>query len=135
LGSFLKITEAAQNFGPLFSTNEFLYKFWPKNGCVGYVLGVFSNTHLVTLLSGLAQGCQMVSFHTKNPNLGKFWNALDWKMLIYFATIWNISRTFGIFQDHMVPFVFIWYIFSGFGIMYQEKSGNTGLAFAHSQRV
>jgi hypothetical protein len=23
--------------------------------------------------------------------------------------------------------VFIWYIFSGFGIMYNEKSGNTGL--------
>jgi hypothetical protein len=22
------------------------------------------------------QGCQMVSFQTKNPNLGKFWRAL-----------------------------------------------------------
>jgi hypothetical protein len=28
------------------------------------------------------QGCQMVSFQTKNPNLGKFWRALEWKMLI-----------------------------------------------------
>jgi hypothetical protein len=27
----------------------------------------------------------------------------------------------------LVHFVFIWYIFSGFGIMYQEKSGNPGL--------
>jgi hypothetical protein len=36
----------------------------------------------------------------------------------------NISRTFGIFKDHMVHFVFIWYIFSGFGIINQEKSGN-----------
>jgi hypothetical protein len=26
--------------------------------------------------------------------------------------------------DHWVHFVFIWYIFSGFGIMYLEKSGN-----------
>jgi hypothetical protein len=28
---------------------------------------------------GLAgkQGCQMVSFQTKNPNLGKFWRALE----------------------------------------------------------
>jgi hypothetical protein len=26
------------------------------------------------------QGCQMVSFQTKNPNLGKFWRAWDWKM-------------------------------------------------------
>jgi hypothetical protein len=25
----------------------------------------------------------MVYFQTKNPNLGKFWTALDWKMLIY----------------------------------------------------
>jgi hypothetical protein len=35
-------------------------------------------------------------------------------------------RTFGIFYEHLVHFVFIWYIFSGFGIMYQEKSGNPG---------
>jgi hypothetical protein len=26
----------------------------------------------------------------------------------------------------MVYFVLIWYIFGGFGIMYKEKSGNTG---------
>jgi hypothetical protein len=36
---------------------------------------------------------------------------------------------FGIFNGHLgyfilVHFVFIWYIFSGFGIMYREKSGN-----------
>jgi hypothetical protein len=28
------------------------------------------------------------------------------------------------YYDHLVHFVLIWYIFSGFGIMYQEKSGN-----------
>jgi hypothetical protein len=39
---------------------------------------------------------------------------------------WNIVWRFGIFYGHLVHFVFIWYIFSGFGIMYQEKSGNTG---------
>jgi hypothetical protein len=38
--------------------------------------------------------------------------------------IWNILQTFGIFYDHLVHFVFVRYIFSGFGIMYQEKSGN-----------
>jgi hypothetical protein len=27
--------------------------------------------------------CQMVSFQTKNPTLGKFGRALDWKMFIY----------------------------------------------------
>jgi hypothetical protein len=34
---------------------------------------------------------------TKNPNLGKFWKASDWKMLIYFMAIWNSLRTFGVF--------------------------------------
>jgi hypothetical protein len=35
-----------------------------------------------------------------------------------------ILQTYGIFYDHCVHFVFIWYISPGFGIMYQEKSGN-----------
>jgi hypothetical protein len=42
----------------------------------------------------------MVCFQTKNPNLGKFWIALYWKMLIYFMAICNISMTFGVFKDH-----------------------------------
>jgi uncharacterized membrane protein len=66
----------------------------------------------------------MVSFQTKNPNLGKFWRALNSKMSIYFMAIWNILQTFGIFYDHLVHFVFIWYIFSSLGNVYQEKSGN-----------
>jgi hypothetical protein len=32
----------------------------------------------------------MVYFQTKNPNLGKFWRAIDWKMFIYFMDIWNM---------------------------------------------
>jgi hypothetical protein len=36
------------------------------------------------------QGCQMVYFQTKNPNLGQFWNALDWRMVIYFMAICDI---------------------------------------------
>jgi hypothetical protein len=66
----------------------------------------------------------MVSLQTKNPNFGKFYRALDGKMLIYFRAIWNILWIFGIFYDHLVHFVFIWDIFSVFGIMYLEKSGN-----------
>jgi hypothetical protein len=50
----------------------------------------------------------MVSFQTKNPSLGKFRKALDWKILIYFMAIWDILQTF---YDHLVHFVFIWYIF------------------------
>jgi hypothetical protein len=42
------------------------------------------------------QGCQMVSFQTENPNLGKFWRALERRMLIYFMTILNILRPFAI---------------------------------------
>jgi hypothetical protein len=53
----------------------------------------------------------MVSFQTKNSNLGKFWRALDGKMLIYFMAIWYILHPFGIFYDHLVHFVIIWYIF------------------------
>jgi hypothetical protein len=43
----------------------------------------------------------MVYFQAKNPNLGKFWNALEWKMLVYFKTIWNILWPFGIIYDRL----------------------------------
>jgi hypothetical protein len=69
----------------------------------------------------------MVYFQTENPNLGKFWRALDWKMLINFTDNCTTLQTFGIFYDHLVIFVFVWYIFSGVGIMNQEKSGNPAL--------
>jgi hypothetical protein len=72
------------------------------------------------------QGCQMVYFQMQNSNLDKFWRTLDWKMLMYFMDIWNISRTFGIFYDRLVHFVFILVHISGFGIVHQEKSGNPG---------
>jgi hypothetical protein len=66
----------------------------------------------------------MVCVQNKSPNLGKFLRALDWKMFIYLIAIWNILWRLGIFYDHLVHFVFIWYIFPGLVIMYQEKSGN-----------
>jgi hypothetical protein len=81
---------------------------------------------LCSQLSGAKQGCQMVYFQTKNPNLGKFWRVLQWKMLVY--------------QDHLEHFPAIWYIyfmalwymlwsfgiFSPFWYIYREKSGNPG---------
>jgi hypothetical protein len=36
--------------------------------------------------------------------LGKFWRALDRKMLIYFMPIWNILQTFGTFCVQLVHF-------------------------------
>jgi hypothetical protein len=50
------------------------------------------------------QSCQMVYFQTKNPNLGKFWRALEWIMWVYFMTIWNTLWPFGIFS----PFGYVW---------------------------
>jgi hypothetical protein len=75
---------------------------------------------------GRNQGCQMVYFQTKNPNLGKFWRVLQWKMLVYFFTIWSILRPIGIFYGHLVYFVVIWYTLPHFGILCQEKSGRSG---------
>jgi hypothetical protein len=66
----------------------------------------------------------MVCFQTKNPNLGKFWRALDWKMLISCTGIWNILWTFGIYFSticvHLVQLFRFWCI------MHQVKSGNPG---------
>jgi hypothetical protein len=56
------------------------------------------------------QGCQMASFRTKNPNLGKFWRFLQWKMLVYLMAIWSIFRPFGIVYGHLVYFPRFGYI-------------------------
>jgi hypothetical protein len=53
----------------------------------------------------------MVYFQTKNPNLGNFWRALDWKMLLSFLAIRNILRTFRKCYARLIHFVLIWYIF------------------------
>jgi hypothetical protein len=49
-----------------------------------------------------AQGCQMVCFQTKKPNLGKFWRVLQWKMMVYFMGTWSVLRSFVIFYGHLV---------------------------------
>jgi hypothetical protein len=77
--------------------------------------------------NSLHQGCQMVSFQTKNSNLVKFWRSLDWKLLIYLMATWNISRTFGGILWPLGTFVFIRLIFFRLGIMYREDSVNPGL--------
>jgi hypothetical protein len=80
--------------------------------------------------SGLPDG----RFSNQNPNLGKFWRVLLWKMLVNFMGISS-------FCGHLVYFVSVWYTlwpfgiiygylvyFSRFGILYQEKSGNSDAA-------
>jgi H+/Cl- antiporter ClcA len=54
------------------------------------------------------------------------------KNVTYFIVILNILRTIGKFYDHLVNFVLIWYNFSGFGITYQQKSGNPVLTLPHN---
>jgi hypothetical protein len=61
---------------------------------------------------------------TRNPDFGKFWRVLKWKMLVYYMVIWSILQLFGIFCGHLVYFMVIWFIFPRFGTLYQEKSGN-----------
>jgi hypothetical protein len=62
-------------------------------------------------MRGRQQRCQRIYFQTKN--WGKFLTALDWKMLIYFWTFGILTDIWDIY-DHLVHFVFIWYISSGF---------------------
>jgi hypothetical protein len=52
----------------------------------------------------------MVYSHTKNPNLGIFWRALEWKTWVQFIVIWNILWPFVIFNGHFGNFPPFWYI-------------------------
>jgi hypothetical protein len=75
------------------------------------------------------------AFKPKIPIWEKIFRALDWKMLVYVMSIWNILRIFG------VLFMTIWYtlcslgaFFTGFGIMQQEKSGNPAIQTAAAKK-
>jgi hypothetical protein len=62
----------------------------------------------------------MVYIHTKNPFLGLFWRALEWKMLVgifydhlkYFWAINHNSWPFGIVCYHLVLFPRFWYVWN-----------------------
>jgi hypothetical protein len=49
------------------------------------------------------------------------------EMLIYYTAVWFILRLLGIVCGHLAYFMVIWYIFSHFGMLPQEKSGNPAL--------
>jgi hypothetical protein len=65
----------------------------------------------------IKQGCQMVYFQTKNPNLGKFY-----VYLVYFIAAQYILWSFGIHTYFVVK----WVYFSSHVLLYQEISGNPG---------
>jgi hypothetical protein len=56
----------------------------------GTTLVTYACRYKAMEIKGITQGCQMVYFQPKNPNLGKFWMALEWKMFVYITAIWNI---------------------------------------------
>jgi hypothetical protein len=80
---------------------------------------------LSELPRGNTQGCQMVSFQTKKS---QFWKILKGLRLENVYILYGHLEYifYGRLRYFMTicPFVFIWCIFSGFGIMYREKSGN-----------
>jgi hypothetical protein len=51
---------------------------------------------------------------------------LEWTIWVYILAILVVLRQFGVFYLHWEYFVVIWYIFSHFGMLQQEKSGNPG---------
>jgi hypothetical protein len=66
----------------------------------------------------------MVYFKTKNPNLGIFWGALEWTMLIYiFTAIWYDLLPLGIVCGNLVFFPFL-------VCLDQQKCGNPGQHWA-----
>jgi hypothetical protein len=60
-------------------------------------------------------------FLNQNPNLGKFWRVLQWKILVYFMAIRSILRPIGILYGHLVHFEFLWYIFHRVGRVYPKN--------------
>jgi hypothetical protein len=73
------------------------------------------------------QGCQMVYFHSDNPDFGILWGALERKALVNFMTIGNILRKFDISYCHWVSLWSVGIFSTRFGLLRQEKSGNPGL--------
>jgi hypothetical protein len=76
----------------------------------------FASCAILDTIESWKQGCQMAYFQTKNPDLGKFWSVLLWKMLVYFTAILFILRLFGIVCPfglscgYLVYCFFIWYV-------------------------
>jgi hypothetical protein len=72
---------------------------------------------------GSRQGCQIVYFQTKNPDLVKLWSVLQWKS---WWILWSFGLCTYIFYDLLAYFMVILVYCSRFCMLYQEKSGNPG---------
>jgi hypothetical protein len=79
------------------------------------------------LLKASEQGCQIAYFQTKDPNLGKFWRDLQWKILAYVVYIWP----FGLFYGHMIYFMVTYLVYFPVLVCCTKKN----LATAHPTRL
>jgi hypothetical protein len=89
--------------------NKLHFKLNPKQRCI--VFNILLKHPKKTQFRIETRVARWFAFKPKIPLSVNFWRAVDWKMLIYFMAICYISRTLRISSDHMVHFVFIWYIF------------------------
>jgi hypothetical protein len=98
-----------------------------------------TNTFVSSLLNYVCSRADWKGTARTQSFAGKIWRALEWKLLLYFMTIWNILRTFGIISDYLEYFAAIWYNLWPIGIVCshlvnfsvlvcldQEKSCNPG---------
>jgi hypothetical protein len=63
-------------------------------------------------------------FSKRNPYLGKFWWAIEYKILVYYMNIMEYFTYIWYILWPIGNIVVIWYIFYRFGILCQDKSGN-----------
>jgi hypothetical protein len=71
---------------------------------------------------GVVQGCQMVYFQTKNPNLGTFLEGLrNENVGKFYIAFWNVGQPLGISYGNLVHLVVNWYIFFNFGYAVPRK--------------
>jgi hypothetical protein len=56
---------------------------------VAFCFVIFLQKKVLIFFTGcnVHQGCQMVSFQTKNPNLGTLWRTLEWKVCYIFWSL------------------------------------------------
>jgi hypothetical protein len=69
---------------------------------------------------------------------GRRWYIL-WPLGLFWYILWPFGIFYGhlvyIFYGHLVYFWSIWYIFSRFGMLYQEKSGNPARAVEKTRDI
>jgi hypothetical protein len=72
--------------------------------------------------------CQMVYFQTKNPNLGKFWRVLQWKMLSG-NPYWTVEPKSTLYKEILLTNLRKLKLPKFYHTPYKDKSGPIHLSF------